>query len=255
MTDLQELLDQFDGISLEDLDRRAALLRRMDNKYAVPKSAFSELAGRLSADHQVLEIEDRRAFAYSTTYFDTPDRRCFTDHVEDRVPRFKARSRFYEDTGTCAFEVKLKRSKDETDKRQIDYAPKDRGRLTDEARGCVRSALEDAGLEAPDELDRSLVTSFNRVTFAARDGADRLTCDLEVRLSASIGTVAMRGDLVLIETKSESGESPADRLLAAMGFETISLSKYRVGMSTVGGAARSESQPGSELFEPLPPAA
>jgi hypothetical protein len=60
----------------------------------------------------------------------------------------------------------------------------------------------------------------------------------------------MDGDLVLIETKSETGESPADRELARMQFSPVSLSKYRVGMSIVGGADRFGSQPGSELFRP-----
>jgi hypothetical protein len=59
----------------------------------------------------------------------------------------------------------------------------------------------------------------------------------------------MRDDLVLIETKSERGESPADRELARMEIAPISLSKYRVGMSLVGAASRSEAQPGSELFD------
>lgn len=255
MTDVHELLGEFDGISLAALDERAALLRRIDNKYAVPDAAFAELTGRLRADHQVLEIDGRREFAYTTTYFDTPDLRCFTEHVEDRVPRFKARSRFYEDTGKCAFEVKLKRSGGEMDKRQIDYAPDDRGRLTDEARECVFSALEGAGLNAPDELAQSLVTSFTRLTLAAGDGSARLTCDLRVQLSARGRAVAMRSGLVLVETKSESGDSPADRHLATMGLEPISLSKYRVGMSTVGGADRFGQQPGSELFERLARAA
>lgn len=58
----------------------------------------------------------------------------------------------------------------------------------------------------------------------------------------------MRDDLVLVETKSERGDSPADRQLAAMGVEIISLSKYRVGMSRVGAAVRFGDQPGSELF-------
>jgi hypothetical protein len=42
-----------------------------------------------------------------------------------RTPRFKIRTRLYEDTDACMFEVKLKRSDDETDKGQIDYAPED----------------------------------------------------------------------------------------------------------------------------------
>ena len=72
--------------------------------------------------------------------------------------------------------------------------------MTDEARDCIRGALEGAGLEAPEELTRSLVTSFTRVTFVAADGTERITCDLGVRLSASGGTTAMREGLVLVET-------------------------------------------------------
>lgn len=58
----------------------------------------------------------------------------------------------------------------------------------------------------------------------------------------------MREGVILVETKSENGDSPADRVLAELGVEPISLSKYRVGMSLVGGADGG-SQPGSELFE------
>jgi hypothetical protein len=250
MADLDQLLDAFDGISLDDLEDRAALLRRVDNKYALPLGAFERLARRLSEDHQVLEIDGRRMFHYSTTYFETSDLRCFVDHVEDRVPRFKARSRLYEDTGECVFEVKLKRSDDETDKRQIDYEPAERRRLTDQARSCLNDALDRTGIEPPGDLSASLTTAFERVTLAARDGADRLTCDFGVRLiGGDDEAVSMQPDLVLVETKSEAGDSPADRELAQMRVEQISLSKYRVGMSTVGRAQRFGAQPGSELFE------
>jgi hypothetical protein len=211
--DLEELLAGFDRVSLPALDERAALLRRVDN-------------------------------------FETPDLRCFVDHVEDCVPRFKVQTRLYVDSGECVFEVKLKRSEDETDKRQIDYAEGDRQRVTDGAWRCLRSALDDAGLVAPEDLTPSLTTSFDRVTIAARDGSERLTCDLGVRLTGPGGqTAAMSGDLVLIETKSEGGRSPADRKLASMGISPISLSKYRVGMSLVGAARRFDAQPGSELFD------
>jgi hypothetical protein len=240
---------RFDGVSLRELDRRAALLRRVDNKYAVRREPFAELMERLLKDHEVLDIDGRREFVYASTYFETRDLRCFVDHVEGRLPRFKARTRLYVDSDTCVFEVKLKRSDDETDKRQLDYSPRDRGRVTPAARGCLDEALSDAGLELPDELEPSLETGFHRVTLAGRGGSERLTCDFGVRLSRPGGaSVELRADTVLVETKSENGESPADRTLAEMGIESISLSKYRVGMSLVGGARTDEPQPGSELF-------
>jgi hypothetical protein len=246
---VDELVERFDPVSLKELDERAALLRRVDNKYAVDRERFARLLERLRDDHQVLEIDGERAFAYCTTYFDTPELRCYVEHLEDRRPRFKARTRLYEDTGYCVFEVKLKRDDGETDKRQIDYAVKDAERFTDDARGCLAAALAEVELEAPERMAPTLHTRFSRITLAASTGSERLTCDVGVRLSNPDEEAACMGDgLILVETKSERGESPADRALAELGVKPISLSKYRVGMSLVGGAER-DAQPGAELFE------
>jgi VTC domain len=245
----KELVERFDPVTLDELDERAALLRRVDHKYAVEQERFVQLLERLREDHEVLEIDGHRAFAYCSTYFDTPELRCFTDHVQDRQPRFKARTRLYEDTDRCVFEVKLKREDGETDKRQVDYGVDDAERFTEDARECLVEALGDIGLEAPDQMDPTLLTRFSRITLAARSGSERLTCDIGVRLSNPDGeAAALRDNVILVETKSERGESPADRVLADLGLEPISLSKYRVGMSLVGGAAR-EPQPGAELFD------
>jgi hypothetical protein len=243
------LVEHFEPVSLEELDERAALLRRVDNKYAVPRERFVELLDRLRGDHQALEIDGRRVFEYCSTYFDSPDLRCFTDHVEDRQPRFKARTRLYVDSDSCVFEVKLKREDGETDKRQVEHPVADAERFTDSARRCLEQALDDAGLEAPERMAPTLLTRFHRITLAAREGSGRLTCDVDVDLSNPDGAAArMRDGVILVETKSEAGDSAADRTLADLGLEPVSLSKYRVGMSLVGGTDRAP-QPGSELFE------
>ena len=245
----EDLVADFDPVSLKELDERAALLRRVDNKYAVERERFEELLERLRENHQVLEIEGKRMFGYRSTYFDTPELRCFTDHLEDRHPRYKARTRCYVDAGTCVFEVKLKPRDGETDKRQVDHPVKRADQLTEASRECLAQALSDVGLEAPGDLAPTLVTIFDRITLAAREGSERLTCDVGVRLSNPDGeTAGLRDGVVLVETKSESGESPADRALGELGLEAISLSKYRVGMSLVGGAEAGP-QPGSELFD------
>lgn len=247
--EIAELLERFGAVSLSDLDDRAALLKRVDRKYAVPRDVYLELVNALTEDHEVLEIGGRRGFAYRTTYFETPDLRCFTDHVEDRHPRFKARTRLYQDSDQCVFEVKLKIAEDETDKRQIDHPPDDSERVTDAAHRCLDQALTDVGLEVPQTLERALHTAFTRVTFSPRGGSERVTCDLGVRLTGpEQRAVILDPELILVETKTQQGDSPADRELRRRGFETISLSKYRVGMSLVGAARGSGSQPGSDLF-------
>ena len=244
----EELVEEFEPVSLDELDERAALLRRVDNKYAVERERFEELLERLRSDHQVLEIDGQRVFGYRSTYFDTPDLRCFTDHVEDRQPRFKARTRLYVDSDSCVFEVKLKRGDGETDKRQTKHPVAEATRLTDSARRCLEDALSDAGLDPPDRMSATLETRFHRITLAAREGSQRVTCDIGVLVSRPDGDAArLRDGVILVETKSEQGESPADRVLAELGLEPISLSKYRVGMSLVGGADGG-AQPGGHLF-------
>jgi VTC domain len=204
-------------ISLEQLDERAALLRRVDNKYVVDADQLAQLIERLADDHDVLEIDGRRRFGYDTVYYDTDDLRCFRDHNDDVRPRFKARRRCYVDAGDCVFEVKVKRADGETDKRQADD---------------LAAALDEAGIEPSGELEETLRTAFDRVTLAAREGGTRLTIDLGVTLATMDGgSMRMRDGLALVETKSEDGESPADSVLRELGARLVSLSKYRTGVA------------------------
>jgi hypothetical protein len=231
----QDLAGELRPISLDDLDARAALLRRVDTKYVLEADAFEALLERLAADHDVLEIEGRRLFAYRSVYFDTPDLRCFHDHVAGREPRFKARTRVYRDSGLCHFEVKLKRDSGETDKRQVEH-PADRAdELTDEAEQLIEETLTAAGVEPPGALRATLATSFDRLTLAGRDHAARLTCDLGVAMERCDDgrTAHIRDRRVLVESKSEDGDAPADRVLADLGQTPVSLSKYRVGIDLV----------------------
>ena len=67
------IAEAFPAIGLERLDAGAALRDRVDVKYVIPLAAFAALADRLLATHTALEIDGRRAFAYRSTYFDTPE--------------------------------------------------------------------------------------------------------------------------------------------------------------------------------------
>lgn len=232
-------IEQLPAVSLEELDRRAALLRRTDVKYVIDRPTFEQLTERLSSDVQVLEIDGRRAFAYESVYFDTPGLLCFDDHVANRRPRFKARTRLYRDSDYCTFEVKLKLADGETDKRQTDHDPDAAAELGHEAWGCLRTALDDVDLNVPDALEPSLRTAFTRVTFLPATEGQRITCDFDVRLERpGNGVATIRDGLVVVETKSEQGDSPADRMLEELGIEAAGLSKYRTGISLLAAGAR-----------------
>jgi hypothetical protein len=227
-----KLLAGLRPIALEAMDERAALRRRVDTKYLLARADLERLVGALASDHDVLEIGGRRQFAYRSVYFDTPGLRAFHDHVQGVHPRFKLRTRCYLDGGGCRFEVKLKTSGDETDKRQVEHPEDAPERLTDAARALVADTLEEAGVAAAEDLRPVLATEFHRFTLAAREGGGRLTADTDLRLRRlpDGAARAMDASLVLVETKTGDGRGRADALLRAAGHAAVSLSKYRTGV-------------------------
>ena len=79
-----------------------------------------------------------------------------------------------------------------------------------------------------------LRTRFERATLAHREGSARVTIDFGVTLDQPGGdSVTIRDGLVLVESKSEDGEAPADRALRELGAREVSLSKYRTGIDAI----------------------
>jgi hypothetical protein len=177
-------------------------------------------------------IDGTRKFSYESVYFDTPDLRCFTDHVEGRRPRFKVRSRYYCEAGACFFEVKVRLAGDAMVKRQRPYATEDHRSITEPARGFLEEVLAELADEpAPADLAPSLSTAYRRITLSAKEAAERATLDLQVGMRAMDGReVRLREGSLLVETKTEEGDSRIDSELRAAGCEAMSISKYRLGV-------------------------
>lgn len=229
---IAERFGGFQPVSLETLDERASLQRRVDNKYLIPLERLARVADALRGEYEILEIDGDRVFEYESTYFDTPALDCFHDHVNDHRPRYKLRTRFYVTTRSCIFEIKVKRDDDETVKRHIDYEPDDRRELKPSARELISATLKECSVSPPQEDPRpTLITRFRRVTMAAVDHPERITVDFGVELQApGAETAAMDEALAIIETKTPDGTGPVDRMLREEGLDPLSLSKYRLGI-------------------------
>jgi VTC domain len=234
-------LADFSPVSLDALDERASLQRRVDQKYVVTFEQLDEVLAALDTNHDVLDIDGCRTFDYRSVYFDTPDHRCFVDHVRDRKPRFKLRTRHYVTTDGCVFEVKIKQPDGDMDKKSIDYDGEAADRLTDAARDLLRKSLGTVEIEPPSDLRPTLVTEFRRSTLGMRDGAERTTIDRGLRLRRGDEELRLRDDRALLETKTEDGDGRADRALRAAGVEPVSFSKYRLG---IGRLAHPDADPG-----------
>jgi hypothetical protein len=232
MGDPSELLDTYDPVSLDELDRRASLRKRIDHKYFVGLDDLSRLLKQLRGDYDVLEIDGRRTFEYRSVYFDTPDLTAFHDHIHDRTPRCKLRTRSYVTTGRCVFEVKVKRANGETSKRSIDHDCRAEERLDDASWALIKETLTEAGIKVPAALEPTLVSHFHRSTLALKDEAERVTIDRDLRLSGRNGggSLVMRDDYALLETKTRDGHGRCGRALADAGVDSVSFSKYRLGV-------------------------
>jgi hypothetical protein len=227
-----DAIEEMRPVSLDEVDRRASLLRRVDTKFVLKRDAAERLFRELADDHDVLTIDGRRRFGYESVYFDTPDLASFRDHVAGRTPRTKVRSRLYADSGEGSFELKVKSPDGETAKVGREQEAGEHGRLTAQTRAFLCEQLADlAGRDDLGPLRPTLITRFERATIAARDGAERITCDAAVELARPGGHAVRLVDArVLVETKSASGDERADGLLRDAGIEPVSLSKYRVGI-------------------------
>jgi hypothetical protein len=225
------IAEAFGAIGLEQLDADAALRDRVDVKYVVPLEAFAALAERLRATHFALEIDGRRAFAYRSTYFDTPELGAFRDHIQQRRRRYKCRSREYRDSGACMFEVKLKGPRGRTVKHRMTH---DGHELSEAAVAFLRDCLDRAYGFAPDGgLRPALDVAYTRVTLAAPSLEERVTCDFDLTFTGPDGAAGrLDPGMAIVESKSTGGAAVADRVLRDLGHRPVeACSKYCLGVA------------------------
>lgn len=237
MTTATDLLDdpvtRLVPVGLDELVERAGLLTRVDRKYLVPLEEAAHLLRRLPRDAQVLEIDGLRLFDYESVYFDTPDLRAYHLAAHRRRRRFKVRTRTYVDSAQCFVEVKTRGARGTTVKSRIPHRLDDRGDVGS-ALPFVTTTLESHGIRDPHELRwaPTLVTRYRRATVLLPDTDSRLTVDVD--LTWHDGAQELRlPQLVVVETKTGSTASAADRLLWAHGHRPLRISKYATGLAAL----------------------
>ena len=117
-TNITPALAAFNAISLDELNAKAAMLERLDNKYIVPLARLLPAFQEFRDLFDVLEIGGKKIFVYATEYHDNMDARFYRDHHQGRRKRCKVRVRTYMDAGFSYLEVKLKDTRDVTVKRR-----------------------------------------------------------------------------------------------------------------------------------------
>lgn len=220
-------------VGLEELVERAELLTRVDRKYLVPLDDVSSLVRTLPRDAQVLEIASRRLFEYESVYFDTPDLLAYHLAAHRRRRRFKVRTRTYVDSAQCWIEVKTRGARGTTIKDRVPHLLDDRTTV-DPASPFVTATLAAHGIAGAEAMSwvPTLMTRYRRATILLPDSDSRLTVDVDLLWHDGRRPLQLQG-LAVVETKTGSTASAADRLLWAHGHRPLSISKYATGLAAL----------------------
>ncbi|MBK8684887.1 MAG: VTC domain-containing protein [Bacteroidetes bacterium] len=117
MQQIQQILNTFESVSLQDLDA-VKLQNRIDTKYMLTIQELEQVLHEIQKNQKVLEIDDTRLFTYKTVYFDTPDFRFYKDHHNGCINRVKVRCREYVESHLVMYEIKRKLFGTRTDKQR-----------------------------------------------------------------------------------------------------------------------------------------
>lgn len=216
------------GVTLEEMQERAALQSRFDRKYILPADEARWLLETLAPQARALEIDGIRHFTYESHYFDTPELVSYLRTAYRHRRRFKVRTRTYVDSGTCWLEVKVPGPRGSTVKYRVPHAADQHpaGEFLDEV--FTRHGIagtDHAGL-AP-----TLRTAYLRFALLL-PGDSRLTVDTELHWTAD-GRELRLPDIAIVESKTGSTASHADRRLWSRGHRPVAISKYATGLAAL----------------------
>jgi hypothetical protein len=224
-------------ISLAELNARAPLLDRLENKYVVSAPAFAEAMHALRDDFDILDIAGETTFTYETIYYDTESLLAYRQHAQGKRRRFKIRCRRYVDSDLYFFEVKLKGSRGRTIKQRMVYDDARHGQVTldEAATDFVRRCVEETyGEVFAEQLRAQLTMRYRRLTLVGKGYPERLTVDFGLEFVGPEGAVASAPpDTLVVEVKSQNGRGIGDGVLRASGARGGTCSKYCVGLNLV----------------------
>ncbi|GEK80955.1 polyphosphate polymerase domain-containing protein [Agrococcus baldri] len=232
MSGLDAAIDRLDPVSLAELTASAALLTRVDRKYALAADDAVRMLDALPAGTRALEIGGERSLAYASCYFDSRDLLAYRLAAHGRRRRFKLRTRTYVDSNLAFLELKTRGGRGTTVKERIEYAPEHRAVLTADGREYASEGLAAVGIPAP-PLSPVIETGYRRTTLLLPDGATRATVDTDLAWRLDDGTTLRTPGLVIVETKATGGPGAVDRLLWRAGHRPDRVSKFATGLAAL----------------------
>lgn len=222
---IEQAVFAFPEISLQEMES-VALMKRKDVKYIIHRKQLLEVLEAVKESYRILEIDHQRMMAYSSLYFDTPDRKFYHDHHKGKKNRTKIRIRNYVDSNRFFFEVKQKDARGNATKSRIER-PAFEMRLSSVALDFIKKVTD----KDYQDLKPTIINGYTRVTMVNTFQQERVTLDLNLTFKTENAEKSF-DDLAIIEVKQEAinRDSIMVKALRAKGLRPFSISKYCIGM-------------------------
>lgn len=210
------------------------LQHRFDTKYVLIAETAAEAVALLDQDWHVLEVDNRRATDYRSSYFDDEEFGSFSDHIKGRRLRYKVRTRQYGSDPGEVLEIKLKSGRGATDKRRVRRIGHPSPDLTDAERKWLADVVFDAyGKRTVAPLHNALALHYTRRTLFNPATNERLTIDTGLVAEAGNESAAPVGEAVVVEVKSVDWYGPTVRLLQQHAVRPLTFSKYCAALASL----------------------
>tara|TARA_B100000768_G_scaffold91949_1_gene86024 strand:+ start:318 stop:1058 length:741 start_codon:yes stop_codon:yes gene_type:complete len=218
-------LSSFDKISLDEMNG-VSLMKRVDTKFILAETQLLKVLAKLQKDYRVLEIDNERLMQYSTLYFDTQNKKCFKEHHNGKLNRYKIRMRKYLVSDICFLEVKKKNNLGVTNKTRKQIKDFETILSSDSKEFIYNSQINDSLLEP------ALYNNFNRITLVNKNHPERVTIDTNLSFK-SADKEKIFDNLVVIEIKQEGKRlnTLINKALKIMSILPTNFSKYCLGIT------------------------
>ena len=218
-------LSSFDKISLDEMNG-VSLMKRVDTKFILAETQLLKVLAKLQKDYRVLEIDNERLMQYSTLYFDTQNKKCFKEHHNGKLNRYKIRMRKYLVSDICFLEVKKKNNLGVTNKTRKQIKDFETILSSDSKEFIYNSQINDSLLEP------ALYNNFNRITLVNKNHPERVTIDTNLSFK-SADKEKIFDNLVVIEIKQEGKRLTTliNKALKIMSILPTNFSKYCLGIT------------------------
>lgn len=227
MDELKHILNEFDPISLKEMDN-VKLMDRTDTKFIFKYDQLPEFLSQLKNDYNILDINNNRISRYESLYFDTKNFDLYFSHHRGKPSRFKVRFRKYVESELHYFEVKFKNNKGRTIKdrvkqKQIDESIKDN----------AEDLLNNKTPLQSDNLEAKLWVNYSRITFVNKYSPERVTIDLNLTFINKEQNKTIN-NLVIAEVKQDKAiVSAFIKVMKKYHIREGAISKYCYGVITL----------------------